>query len=53
MFIKNVVGRIDEKWKPYLYLSWDGLSILKIIYYSYLYILISTISRFYEEKKNS
>jgi 5-methylcytosine-specific restriction endonuclease McrA len=21
MFIKNVVGRIDEKWKPYLYLS--------------------------------
>ena len=21
MFIKNVVGRIDENWKPYLYLS--------------------------------
>jgi 5-methylcytosine-specific restriction endonuclease McrA len=21
MFIKNVVGRIDDKWKPYLYLS--------------------------------
>jgi 5-methylcytosine-specific restriction endonuclease McrA len=21
MFIKNVVGKIDEKWKPYLYLS--------------------------------
>jgi 5-methylcytosine-specific restriction endonuclease McrA len=21
MFLKNVVGRIDEKWKPYLYLS--------------------------------
>ena len=21
VFIKNVVGRIDEKWKPYLYLS--------------------------------
>lgn len=21
MFIKNVVGRLDERWKPYLYLS--------------------------------
>jgi 5-methylcytosine-specific restriction endonuclease McrA len=21
MFIKNVVGKLDEKWKPYLYLS--------------------------------
>jgi len=21
MFIKNVVGKVDEKWKPYLYLA--------------------------------
>jgi len=21
MFIKNVVGKLDESWKPYLYLS--------------------------------
>jgi hypothetical protein len=21
MFIKNVVGKVDEKWKPYLYLT--------------------------------
>lgn len=52
MFIKNVVGRVDEKWKPYLYLSWYGFAILINSYYSYLYTINSTISIQYEEKKN-
>jgi hypothetical protein len=28
LFIKNVVGRLDERWKPYLYLTWKLFALL-------------------------
>lgn len=52
MFIKNVVGKLDEKWKPYLYLSWfsaKNITAIIIIFRRHFLIFI----KFYAEKKNS